>query len=48
MLLSLQDEKTALIRASEKGHMECVKVLLNGGADVHVQSTVSVISYDLL
>ena len=48
MLLSLQYGKTALMRASEMGHMECVKVLLYGGADVNVQSKVSGVSYHLL
>ena len=43
--LSLQYGGTALMKSSEKGHMEYVKVLLNGGADVYV---VSVVSYDLL
>ena len=48
MLLSLQVGKTALMKTSEEGHMECVKVLLEGGADVNVQDEVSVVSYDLL
>ena len=50
-LLSLHNGGgTALMRVSEKGHMECVKLLLDvdGGADVNMQSKVSVISYDLL
>ena len=34
------------MRALKKGHMECVKVLLYGGADVNVQDKVSVISYE--
>ena len=29
--------------ASENGHMECVKVLLDRGADVNMQNTVSVV-----
>ena len=48
MLLLLQNGETALMKASEKGHMECVKVLVDGSADVNVQSKASVISYDLL
>ena len=32
---------TALIMASEAGHMECVQVLLDKGADVNMQSKVS-------
>ena len=45
MLSSLQYYygETALMIASENGHMECVKVLLVKGADVNVQSTVSVV-----
>ena len=41
MHLSLQDGWTALIKASEVGHMECVQVLLDKGADVNMQSKVS-------
>ena len=41
MHLSLQDGWTALVKASEAGHMECVKVLLNKGADVNMQTRVS-------
>ena len=44
MHLSLQQYRgTALIRASEAGHMECVQVLLDKGADVNMLSEVSVI-----
>ena len=42
MLLSLQDGETALMKASWKGHMECVKVLLDNGAEVNKQDKVSV------
>ena len=42
MLLSLQDGETALMKASWKGHMECVKVLLDKGAEVNKQDKVSV------
>ena len=43
MLLSLQDGETALRKASERGHMECVKVLLHKGAEVKKQGKVSVV-----
>ena len=48
MLLSLQNGWTALMMASRWGHMECVKVLLDWGADVNVQNMVSVVSFGLL
>ena len=42
MHLSLQSGgKTALMRASVAGHMECVKVLLNKGAEVNIQDQVN-------
>ena len=41
MHLLLQDGGTALMKASEAGHMECVNVLLDKGADVNVQHKVS-------
>ena len=41
MHLSLQDGWTALMRASQAGHMECVLMLLNKSADVNMQSEVS-------
>ena len=41
MHLSLQDGWTALMKASEAGHMECVEVLLDKGADVNKQTWVS-------
>ena len=41
MHLSLQDGLTALMKASEAGYMECVKVLLDKGADVNIQHNVS-------
>ena len=40
MHLPFQDGETALMRASGKGHMECVKVLLDSGADVNMQDTI--------
>ena len=43
MLLSLQDGETALIKASEGGHMECVKLLVDKGVDVNMQDKVSVV-----
>ena len=41
MHLSLQDGLTALMRALVAGHMECVQVLLDKGADVNMQRKVS-------
>ena len=41
MHLSLQDGWTALIRASREGYMECVKVLLDKGAEITIQNKVS-------
>ena len=41
MHLSLQDGWTALMKASEAGHMVCAKVLLHKGAEVNMQTTVS-------
>ena len=41
MHFSLQDGLTTLMKASEAGHMECVKVLLDKGADVNMQNMVS-------
>ena len=43
MLLSLQDGRTALMMASWMGHMECVKEILDKGADVNMQDKVSVV-----
>ena len=39
--LSLQEGSTALMRASNAGHMECVTILLDKGADVNIQNDVS-------
>ena len=39
--LSLQYGWTALMRASDARHIECVQVLLDKGADVNIQSNVS-------
>ena len=41
MHLSLQDGETALMMASEAGHMECIQVLLDKGAKVNMQNEVS-------
>ena len=41
MHLSFQYGETALMRASGRGHMECVTVLLDRGADVNMQNEVS-------
>ena len=41
MHLSLQWKETALMKALEAGHMECVQVLLDKGADVNMQNRVS-------
>ena len=44
--LSLQDGWTAVMRASRAGHMECVKVLLDMGAEVNIQDKVSGVIID--
>ena len=36
----LQEGNTALIRASENGHLEVLRLLLNAGADSNVQNKV--------
>ena len=41
MHLSFQDGWTALMVASRNCHTECVKVLLDRGADVNMQDEVS-------
>ena len=41
MRLSLQVGQTALINASKAGQVECVKVLLDRGAEVNMQDNVS-------
>ena len=43
MVSSLQDGDTALIRASAYGHVECVKVLLDRGAQANLQDKVSTV-----
>ena len=41
MHLSLQYGETALMVALKAGHMECVKALLDKGADANIQDRVS-------
>ena len=41
MHFSLQDGATALMKASKAGKVECVKVLLDRGAEVNMQHKVS-------
>ena len=44
ILLYLQSEQTALMEASSGGHVECVKLLLEKGADVNHKDWVSAVS----
>ena len=41
MRLSLQDGQTTLMKASEAGQVECVKLLLDRGAEVNMQGKVN-------
>ena len=41
MHLTLQNGSTALMKASEAGQVECVKMLLDRGAEVNMQDEVS-------
>ena len=41
MHLSLQDGATALIKASKAGKVECIKLLLDRGAEVNMWNKVS-------
>ena len=41
MHMSLQDGWTALMKASKAGHMECINVLMDCGAEVNMQDQVS-------
>ena len=43
MHLSLQWGATALVKASEAGEVECVKLLLDAGVQVNVQNMVSAV-----
>ena len=48
MRLSLQDGATALMKASEAGQVECIKVLLDRGAEVNMQDKVSGVDVKLI
>ena len=41
MHLSLQCGQTALMMAYDHGHIECAKMLMDKGAQVNIQDTVS-------
>ena len=43
MASSVQGGNTALIKASTYGHVECVKVLLDRGAQANLQAKVSTV-----
>ena len=43
MHLSLQSGRTPLMEASGRGHVECVKLLLDRGAQANHQSNVSAV-----
>ena len=43
MHVFLQEPKTPLMWASLNGHIECVKVLLDRGAQINMQNTVSAV-----
>ena len=47
MHLSLQDGLTALMKASEEGQVECVKMLMDRGAKVNMQNEVSGVIYNV-
>ena len=40
-LLSIQDGWTALMKAYDMGHMECVKMLLDKGSQINMKPKVS-------
>ena len=41
MHLSLQCGQTALMKAFDRGHIECEKMLIDKGAQINIQDTVS-------
>ena len=45
---TLQNGWTALMKASSKGHVECVNLLLNKGASVNLLDEVSAVSHQVL
>ena len=42
-LLSIQDRQTALMKAYDMGHMVCMKMLLDKGSQINMESEVSVV-----
>ena len=48
MYFSLQYRETALMKASSEGHVECVKLLLDKGADVNHKDEVSAVSLSII
>ena len=43
MYFSLQSGESALMKASSEGHVECVKLLLENGADVNHKNEVNAV-----
>ena len=48
MYFSLQSGQSALMKASSGGHVECVKLLLDQGADVNVKDNVSAVLQSII
>ena len=48
MYFSLQRGRTALMKASLRGHFGCVKLLLDKGANADLSDTVSAVSHQVL
>ena len=48
MYFSLQSGQTALMKASSGGHVECVTLLFNQGADVDVKDKVSAVLQSII
>ena len=48
MYFSFQRERTALMKASLQGHIECVKLLLNKGAIADLSDKVSAVLHQVL